>query len=92
MYAFLFSPIHTTCPAHHIFLDFIILIVLGKKHKLWSSPLVCFLQHPVASSIFGTDLLSILFSNTPQPMPMQCSNTVLRILQMWWQLTILRLL
>jgi fumarate reductase subunit D len=33
LYALLFSPIRATCPVHLIFLDMIILIILGEDYK-----------------------------------------------------------
>jgi hypothetical protein len=57
LYAFLLSPIRATFHVHLIFLDLIILIMFGKKYKLWSSSSCSFLQFPVPSSLFGQKIL-----------------------------------
>jgi hypothetical protein len=58
-------PLRATCLVDLILLHLIILIILRKWYKLWSSSLWSFLQPPVTSSLFGPNiLLSTLFSNT----------------------------
>jgi hypothetical protein len=65
LYSFLFSLIRATCPARRFLLYLIILVILGKEYKLWSSSLCSFLQPHVTSSIFGPHIfLNTLFSNT----------------------------
>jgi hypothetical protein len=58
-------PINATCPAHHIFLDFITRAIYGEECRSLSSSLCSFLQFPVTSSLLSPNiLLNTLFSNT----------------------------
>ena len=59
------SPIHATCPAHLILLDFITRTILGEEYKSFSSLLCNLLHSPVTLSLLGPNiLLNTMFSNT----------------------------
>ena len=61
----LYLPIHATCPAHLILLDFITRKILGEQYRSSSSSLCSLLHLPVTSSVLGLNiLLSTLFSCT----------------------------
>ena len=51
------SPIHPTCPAHLILLDFITRTILGEQYKSFSSSLCNLLHSPVTSSLLGPNIL-----------------------------------
>jgi hypothetical protein len=42
----------------------IFLIILGEEYKLWSYSMYSFFQTPMTLCVFGSNILSALFSNT----------------------------
>ena len=53
------SPIHATCPAHLILLDFITRTILGEEYKSFSYSLCNLLHSPVTSSLLGPKVAHI---------------------------------
>jgi hypothetical protein len=63
LYAFLFSTIRPTCPAHLILLHLIILIILGEEYNSTKLLVMQFLHSPVTSSLFGPNIKQFTLNN-----------------------------
>jgi hypothetical protein len=64
LYVFLISSMYATCPAHHILLDLITIIIFGEHNKLQNSSLFNYLQLPITSSLPGPNIHRTMLSNT----------------------------
>ena len=50
-------PLHATCPAHLILIDYITRTIFGEQYKSLNSSLCNFLHSPVTSSLLGPNIL-----------------------------------
>ena len=67
LYTPLLSPLHATCPAHHIFLDLTTRTILGEVYRSFCSSLRTrsFLHFSVTSSLLGPNILLDTYYQTP---------------------------
>ena len=56
LYTLISSPIHATCPAHLILLDFITRTILGEEYRSFSFSLCSLLHSPVTSSLLRPNI------------------------------------
>jgi len=62
LYTPVLAPMHATCPAHRILLDFITRTILGEEYRSLSSSLCSFLHSLLTSSLSGANILPTPYS------------------------------
>jgi hypothetical protein len=71
------SPIHATCPAHIILLNFVTCTIVCEEYRSWSSSLWSFLHSHITLFPLGPDIpLNIPILKHPQP----TCNTICKVL------------
>ena len=75
LYTSLLSPIHATCPAHLILLDFITRIILGGAYRSLSFSLSSFLHSLVTLSLLGPNIGLYIIYKYGSVMPRHCGQS-----------------
>ena len=75
LHAFFFSPKHTTCPAHHIPLDFITTIISGVENLSGSSSLCNCFRLPVTFFLVDANLRHLVLK-TPSAYALIISEAI----------------